>query len=164
MSSKAGNAEPPHCVCVLAGSIYVWDRYSANLLHQITAPASLGNLTAFTWNRGPGAWMFATGNHEGGVHIWTIPSEEKPALVMSGPKSLTAQEEQEMQTPEMDTASTPDQIRFDEPVESPVAERGETVFYRRDSGSSMGSDLYSDDDTLMYGDAGYGQTEALTGD
>ena len=108
--------------------------------------------------------MFATGNHEGGVHIWTIPSGEKPALVISEPSSLSAREEQEMQTsPEMATANTPDQIRFDETVESPVSERRETVFYRRDSESSVGSGFYSEDDTLMYEDGGYGQVETLTG-
>ncbi|KIP12841.1 hypothetical protein PHLGIDRAFT_32714 [Phlebiopsis gigantea 11061_1 CR5-6] len=142
-----------------AGNIYVWDRYSANLLSQITAPASLGNLTAFTWNRGPGAWMFATGTHEGGVHIWTIPSEEKPALVISEPKILSAQEGQAIQTsPEMDTASTPDGIRSDESVESPVAERGEASFHRRGSEGSMGSGFSSDDDTVMYEDREYSQT------
>lgn len=52
----------------------MWDRDSAALIHCIQAPDVLqGQLTSFAWNSGSSDYMFATGTHDGAVHIWSIP-------------------------------------------------------------------------------------------
>ncbi|KAI0773346.1 hypothetical protein BC629DRAFT_1595119 [Irpex lacteus] len=54
-----------------AGDIYVWDRDSAAFVHHIRPPPILeGQFTSFAWNRGSNAYMFATGTHDGTIHIW----------------------------------------------------------------------------------------------
>ncbi len=78
-----------------AGDIYVWDRDSATLLHQIHVPTRLGHLTSFAWNRAASdSWMFVTGSHEGAVYIWTTPTDEVPGLsfplpLVSTPDSMS---------------------------------------------------------------------------
>ncbi|GJE84631.1 WD40 repeat-like protein [Phanerochaete sordida] len=62
-----------------ASDIYVWDRDSTSQLHRIQAPVALGHLTAVAWNRGARDWMFATGTHEGEVHVWTVGPPPPPA-------------------------------------------------------------------------------------
>ena len=53
--------------------IYIWDCDTTSQLYCIQAPiTSVGTLTAFAWNCASDAWMFATGTHEGQVHIWTV--------------------------------------------------------------------------------------------
>ena len=68
-----------------AGDIFVWGCDTAALLYRIRAPATLGHLTAFAWNRGAGDdWMFATGTLEGAVQVWTVrpePDEDADAYV-----------------------------------------------------------------------------------
>ncbi|THG98556.1 hypothetical protein EW026_g3637 [Hermanssonia centrifuga] len=72
-----------------AGDIYVWDRDSATLLHQIHVPTRLGHLTSFAWNRAASdSWMFVTGSHEGAVYIWTTPTDEVPRVVVPAPTRL----------------------------------------------------------------------------
>lgn len=66
----------PLNLLIAAEHIYVWDRDTTLLLHRIQIPQRLGHLTAFTWNRRSDVWMFATGTHEGAIHLWTIPPEE----------------------------------------------------------------------------------------
>lgn len=62
---------------ITVGDIYVWDRDSAVLIYCIRAPAALqSQLTSFAWNGGSSDYMFATGTHDGTVHIWTIPPPE----------------------------------------------------------------------------------------
>ncbi|KAI0092759.1 hypothetical protein BDY19DRAFT_925993 [Irpex rosettiformis] len=59
------------------GDIYVWDRDSAALVYCIKAPPILqGQFTSFAWNRGSGTYMFATGTHDGTVHIWAPDTDE----------------------------------------------------------------------------------------
>lgn len=70
-----------------ASDIYVWDRDTTSQLHRIQAPVALGHLTAVAWNRGAADWMFATGTHEGEVHIWTVAP---PAASASAPHSASA--------------------------------------------------------------------------
>ncbi|KAI0773349.1 quinon protein alcohol dehydrogenase-like superfamily [Irpex lacteus] len=54
------------------GDIFVWERHSAIILHCIRAPPTLrGCITSFAWNRGSANYMFATGTHDGTIHIWT---------------------------------------------------------------------------------------------
>lgn len=70
---------------IIVGDIYVWDRDSASLVYIIKAPPILqGQFTSFSWNRGhnsqPGKYMFATGTHDGSVHIWAVDSEELEEL------------------------------------------------------------------------------------
>lgn len=59
-----------------AGDIHIWDRESATLLHHIR-PQALGggDLTCIAWNPSADPFMFATGTHDGGVHLWTIPPD-----------------------------------------------------------------------------------------
>ncbi|KAI0699395.1 hypothetical protein BC835DRAFT_1412586 [Cytidiella melzeri] len=53
------------------GDIYVWDRDSAALVYCLKAPPILqGQFTSFAWNRGSDSYMFATGTHDGTIHIW----------------------------------------------------------------------------------------------
>ncbi|KAI0699394.1 hypothetical protein BC835DRAFT_1412585 [Cytidiella melzeri] len=60
------------------GDIYVWDRDSAALVYCIKALHSLeGQLTSFAWNRGSSDYMFATGTHDGAIHIWAPGSDEE---------------------------------------------------------------------------------------
>ncbi|EKM57477.1 uncharacterized protein PHACADRAFT_206381 [Phanerochaete carnosa HHB-10118-sp] len=66
-----------------AGDIHIWDRESATLLHHIR-PQALGggDLTCIAWNPSADPFMFATGTHDGGVHLWTIPPEGRDGLRM----------------------------------------------------------------------------------
>ena len=57
-----------------AGDIHIWDRESGTLLHHIRAQAVGGDLTCIAWNHAWDTFMFATGSHDGGVRVWTSPS------------------------------------------------------------------------------------------
>ncbi|KAI0736393.1 hypothetical protein BC629DRAFT_1600734 [Irpex lacteus] len=62
-----------------AGDIYVWDRDSAAFVHHIRPPPILeGRFTSFAWNRGSESYMFATGTHDGTIHIWAPESDLEP--------------------------------------------------------------------------------------
>ncbi|KAI6043946.1 WD40-repeat-containing domain protein [Pisolithus marmoratus] len=79
-----------------AGDIYIWDRDSAILLHNIHAQALGGDLTCLAWNQAvENVLMFATGSHDGAVRVWTTPpgrSHVHTALstpsLLTGPPSL----------------------------------------------------------------------------
>ena len=57
-----------------AGDIHIWDRESGALLHHIRAQVVGGDLTCVAWNPAADPFMFATGNHDGAVQIWTTIS------------------------------------------------------------------------------------------
>ena len=62
-----------------AGDIHIWDRDSGTLLHHVhTQSLGIGDLTCVAWNPAADPFMFATGSHDGAVHIWTAVST--PAL------------------------------------------------------------------------------------
>ncbi|GJE97468.1 WD40 repeat domain-containing protein [Phanerochaete sordida] len=64
-----------------AGDIHIWDRESGTLLHHIR-PQVLGggDLTCIAWNPSADPFMFATGTHDGGVHLWTTLADGREAL------------------------------------------------------------------------------------
>jgi len=65
-------------VCKLSkeGDILIWDRESGILLHQIRGRAHSGDLTCIAWNHAAiDPFMFASGSHDGAVHIWTKPPD-----------------------------------------------------------------------------------------
>lgn len=68
------------------GDIHVWHRDMGSILYCIRAPENFGHLTSFTWNRWSDDWMFATGTHEGAVHIWRV-CEKEPEQTPRSPSS-----------------------------------------------------------------------------
>ncbi|EKM59689.1 uncharacterized protein PHACADRAFT_205913 [Phanerochaete carnosa HHB-10118-sp] len=132
-----------------ASDIYVWDRDTTSQLHRIQAPVALKHLTAIAWNRGANEWMFATGTHEGEVHVWTVgpapeeaPQRHKSASAWSsGSGSVFA-----------DVPSSLDGARhassgvYGEYTQSPVAEARYPPLARQGTDSS--STAYTDDGTV----------------
>ncbi|KAJ3557991.1 hypothetical protein NP233_g11600 [Leucocoprinus birnbaumii] len=58
------------------GDIFIWDTESGALLHHIRGQAQGhgGDLTCLAWNHAASnPFMFASGSHDGTVHIWTKP-------------------------------------------------------------------------------------------
>ncbi|KAI6124581.1 WD40-repeat-containing domain protein [Pisolithus croceorrhizus] len=74
-----------------AGDIYIWDRDSAILLHNIHAQALGGDLTCLAWNQAvENVFMFATGSHDGAVRVWSTPPERSHThTAVSTPPVLT---------------------------------------------------------------------------
>jgi len=59
-----------------AGDLYIWDRGSAVLLHNICAQNVGGDLTCVAWNpTAHDSVMFATGSQIGEVSIWSSPGD-----------------------------------------------------------------------------------------
>ncbi|KAH7929049.1 WD40 repeat-like protein [Leucogyrophana mollusca] len=57
------------------GDVHIWDRDSAALLHYVRPHTVGGDLTCIAWNHGTDdPFMFATGCHDGTVHIWSTPN------------------------------------------------------------------------------------------
>lgn len=69
------------------GDFYVWHRDMGTLIYCIRAPQNFGTLTSFAWNRWSDDWMFATGTHEGAVHVWKIRQEEPEETPRRSPVS-----------------------------------------------------------------------------
>jgi len=64
------------CELSKEGDILIWDRESGILLHQIHGRAHSGDLTCIAWNHAAiDPFMFASGSHDGAVHIWTKPPD-----------------------------------------------------------------------------------------
>ncbi|KAI6019824.1 WD40-repeat-containing domain protein [Pisolithus orientalis] len=91
-----------------AGDIYIWDRDSAILLHNIHGQALGGDLTCLAWNRAvENVFMFATGSHDGAVRVWTTPPERgraptalyTPPLLTRAPSLIPGHEQQGEKTP-----------------------------------------------------------------
>lgn len=56
------------------GDIFIWDTESGALLHHIRGQAHSGDLTCIAWNNAASdPFMFASGCHDGTVHIWSKP-------------------------------------------------------------------------------------------
>ncbi|KIK82317.1 hypothetical protein PAXRUDRAFT_35593 [Paxillus rubicundulus Ve08.2h10] len=78
-----------------AGDIHIWDRDSATLLHHVRAQDLGGDLTCIAWNQSAEEpFMFATGSHDGTVHIWTTSDAPnrphgQPGLASSSLCSVT---------------------------------------------------------------------------
>ncbi|EGO26456.1 hypothetical protein SERLADRAFT_436268 [Serpula lacrymans var. lacrymans S7.9] len=79
-----------------AGDIYIWDRESAMILHNVRAPAwDDGDLTCIAYNNAEeNKFTFATGSHFGPVRIWTTLSggsriEHSPWLPSRSPTSVS---------------------------------------------------------------------------
>ncbi|EKM59697.1 uncharacterized protein PHACADRAFT_192071 [Phanerochaete carnosa HHB-10118-sp] len=70
----------------IAGDIHIWHRDMGSFLHCIQAPENFGHLTSFAWNRWSEDWMFATGTHEGAIHVWRL-SEKEPEQITRSPTS-----------------------------------------------------------------------------
>jgi WD40 repeat protein len=69
-----------------AGDIHIWDQESGTLLRYIRAAQQSGDMTCIAWNHAAeDPFMFATGSHDGGVRIWTQPSEEQQFEEPDGP-------------------------------------------------------------------------------
>jgi hypothetical protein len=80
--SYFGGREDQLVLCAAkSGDIHIWDRDSGALLHHIRGSTAGGDLTCIAWNI---AWdnpfMFATGNHDGMVKIWTTPTFSSPSI------------------------------------------------------------------------------------
>lgn len=91
-----------------AGDIYIWDRDSAILLHNIHGQALGGDLTCLAWNQAvENVFMFATGSHDGAVRVWTTPPERgraptalyTPPLLTRAPSLIPGHEQQGEKTP-----------------------------------------------------------------
>ena len=92
--------------------------------------------------------MFATGTHEGGVHIWTIPSKDQPAIPISA--SNAQQPPQDEKAVESVDSNEGIGLRT-----GPLGESDDYALLQRvdsDDLSSASSESYSEDSTLMYED------------
>ncbi|PSR73648.1 hypothetical protein PHLCEN_2v10567 [Hermanssonia centrifuga] len=131
-----------------AGDIYVWDRDSATLLHQIHVPTRLGHLTSFAWNRAASdSWMFVTGSHEGAVYIWTTPTDEVPGLSFPLPLVSTPDSMSRSSRPwSLSRAGTTSTYGFGEHTESPL---GHGIFADRNRRTRS---TFTEDSEVTMGD------------
>lgn len=103
---------------------------------------TLGHLTAFAWNRGSEAWMFATGTHEGEVHIWTIGALEDAAQqnAFAAPRSASIRSSGSVFSDAQASKRGSSGQSFGDFTQSPVVEAHYPLFTRQGTADSSGSD------------------------
>ncbi|KAF5391042.1 hypothetical protein D9757_003978 [Collybiopsis confluens] len=86
-----------------AGDIYIWDRESGVLLHHIEAQDLGGNMACIAWNSvEDDPYMFATGNNNGAIRLWTEP-QQRPGPETHASQSSTGNTRERAKDREVNT-------------------------------------------------------------
>ena len=115
---------------------------------------TLGHLTAFAWNRWGRDWMFATGTHEGGVHVWTVGPAPEPAARKASKSVYDSALDSAMPPSARSSGSEAPAYFAGDYVQSPVLEHEDPMRPRpRRECTDASSTVYSDDGGTVRDDA-----------